>query len=111
MKRISLVPVVLTLLLAACATTGPVAKSFDFDQRGMLTRNEPGLTPGVWYLMYGEANETAVPVRIMFDENSECITSAGRGACERSIFEDGLKVEIRGSRQEIGVLVAEMEVE
>lgn len=100
-----------SLVLAACsATTTTTTASFDFEETGTLTRNTPGLTPGVWYLLYEETGNPALTMRLSF-EDAECIVNGVRGACERSVFENGLSVTVRGDRENDGVLVEEMEVE
>lgn len=104
----------IALMLAACApSTGDVTPpvSYDFEETGTLTRNQPGLTPGVWYLSYKESGQADLTMRLSFDDNSECLTGTSRGACERSIFENNLAVTIRGTKDGNGVLVGEMEVE
>jgi len=101
----------LSLVLAACsATTTTTTASFDFEETGTLTRNTPGLTPGVWYLLYEETGNPALTMRLSF-EDAQCVVNGERGACERSVFENGLSVTIRGDRENDGVLVGEMEVE
>lgn len=98
--------------LAACTPGEDTpAVSYDFEQTGNLTRNNPGLTPGVWYLQYEEPGQPGLTMRLSFDDDSRCITDAGRGECERSLFESGLRVSIRGNQDGNGVLVGEMEVE
>lgn len=103
----------LTLTLAACsaATTTTTKDSHDFEQTGLLIRNAPGLTPGVWYLQYEEANNPSLTMRLSFDDESICSDIEKKGPCERSIFKNNLPVTIRGMRENDGILVKEMDVE
>lgn len=102
----------LTLALVACSpTTTTNIATFDFEETGTLTRNAPGLSPGVWYVEYEEANNPALTMRLSFNEDSVCIQGETEGPCERSIFENDLNVTIRGMRMNDGIVVSEMEIE
>lgn len=97
------------VFLAACAPAR-VVRTFDVEETGTLMRNTPGLTPGVWYISYEETGEPAFTKRLSFAENAECIVRGQRSACPRSIFEQDLLVTVRGTDENGGILVEEMEI-
>lgn len=100
----------LAVTLTACtASTVSEAPSYDFDQQGTLTRNTPGLTPGVWYLSYQEGSTPEMTMRLSF-EDTVCLQGASSGPCERSVFQNELSVRVRGMRENEGVAVKEMTV-
>jgi hypothetical protein len=97
-------------LLVACAPSQPV-RTFEVEQAGTLVRNTPGLTPGVWYVSYEEPGQPALTKRLSFAQDAVCIVNGVRGECKRSLFEQGLKVTVRGSDEDAGVHVEEMEID
>lgn len=107
----SLITAVLTLHLIACTASLTPPVSYDIDQSGTLVRNTPGLTPGMWYLLYDEPNMEDLTMRLSFNDETVCIQGETRGPCERSVFENDLKVIVRGDRQDGGVIVKEMEIQ
>lgn len=109
MKRLS--SIVLALTLAACTTANTIQEPvYTFDHKGTLSRNNPGLTPGMWYLVYEMPGQPAIPVRLWFDDDTLCIDGEKKAPCERSVFEKGLKVQIRGIDENGAVNVREMEL-
>lgn len=102
----------IALTLAACAPADVTpAVSYDFEETGTLTRNSPGLTPGVWYLLYEAPGQPGLTMRLSFDDDSRCFDGTDRGPCERSVFENSLPVTIRGTKDNNGVVVGEMDIE
>lgn len=96
MKRILSIAA-LSLMLGACSANLTPEPNYAFDHEGTLVQNEPGLTPAAWYLRYDDGTNTGMTMRIVLDENSQCVVGDERGACERSLFQQGLNVRVGGT--------------
>ncbi len=110
-SRLSRIGFALGLFVLTACSSGEPTRIFDVEQTGTLTRNDPGLTPGVWYVLYEEPGTPALTKRLSFDQNTVCIRNGQSGPCLRSIYEKGLRVTVRGSDEDAGIHVQEMEIE
>lgn len=69
-----------------------------FVAQGHLVKDNPGLTPGVWYLVYEEPGFAALSVPLSFDTTSRCGVENAFEACTGLLQGDHVRVE--GSRRE-----------
>jgi hypothetical protein len=86
-------------------TTTP---QIDFERTGNLVRNNPGLPPGVWFLLYEEPGATALTVELEFAAESSCVIEVQATACD--VLEPGSRVVVAGVRSEGHVRVVRLEV-
>jgi hypothetical protein len=101
----------LSLMLSACSGASLLSEpDYAFDHTGMLVQNEPGLTPAAWYIKYTDGTTADQTMRVVFNEDSECVVAGKRGECERSVFQKDMNVRIGGTPENGMVTVGVMEV-
>lgn len=86
---------------------GEVLPPQAFYGEGNLVKNNPGLTPDVWYLVYEEPGFPGLSVPLSFDANSQCELEGKTSRCNLS-FLQGDRVKITGGRVGDGVLVEKL---
>jgi hypothetical protein len=69
----------------------------NFDQVGNMVRNNPGLVPGQWYLVYESAGAPAKTVQLIFNAESVCEGSRVLPACNTDMYAQGQRVRIQGN--------------
>lgn len=52
-----------------------------FNKIGHLVKDNPGLKPGVWFLVYEAPGAPALTQELLFDKDSVCITNGQTGEC------------------------------
>jgi hypothetical protein len=82
-------------------TLGTPAKNRDqptdnFTQEGNLVENNPGLRPGVWYLVYDKPGASASTVELMFTDASKCTIGTLVETCVANDIVLGARVRITG---------------
>lgn len=70
----------------------------NFSKTGNLIRNNPGMKPGLWYLVFDEPGAPASSVELAFTGKSRCIIGSYDGACTESLLILGARVEVIGFR-------------
>ena len=90
----------------------PVQNEFNFFATGNMVKNNPGLKPDTWYLVYEEPGATALTVELKFDQNSKCNVENMQVLCASTnsadFFQQGEKVTVQGVKTDNVVLVQEV---
>jgi hypothetical protein len=68
----------------------------NFSETGNLVKDNPGLNPGVWYLVYEKPRTPALNAEIKFNEDSLCQIGAVSQSCQQTVLEGGDRVEVTG---------------
>jgi len=68
----------------------------NFSETGNLVKDNPGLKPGVWYLVYEKPGAPALNAEIKFNEDSLCQIGAVSKSCQQTVLEGGDRVEVTG---------------
>lgn len=76
-----------------------------FLETGNLLQNNPGMEPGVWYVLYEEPGQPAVSAALAFDAESRCISPAVQATCDPSTFLQGSRVTVAGTEKDGRVFV------
>jgi len=71
-------------------------KQADFSQTGNITRDNPGMKQGVWYLVYDKPGTPALNAELKFNEDSMCQISGATNPCQQIALEIGDRAEITG---------------
>jgi hypothetical protein len=58
-----------------------LSEAINFDQRGYFVKDNPGLKPDVWYLIYEKPGAPALSVELIFDDKSVCVLADKQGSC------------------------------
>lgn len=61
----------------------------NFSETGNLVKDNPGLKPGVWYLLYEKPGAPALNVEIKLNEDSICQIGASSEPCQQVALEAG----------------------
>jgi len=80
-----------------------------FDQTGNLTRDNPGLEAGFWYLVYEMPGQPALTKQLLFESSSVCAQRAENMTCQTETFSQGEKVRIIGEETDGQVRVVRLE--
>lgn len=82
-----------------------------FMKTGNLVRNNPGMVPGVWYLVYEEPGQAALAVQLEFTSSSACVENSDSFTCNPEALEAGMRVRVAGERNERAVVrVSQLEI-
>lgn len=105
MKRIILIIVVVIAtafaLLYLSNTPTQQQESINFTESGNLVKNNPGLKPEVWYLVYEAPGSPALSKELQFDDKTMC----GTTTCNPATFSQGERVRITGIIQGDTIIV------
>lgn len=120
MKKV--IPLILILILAiagifllnrsndrdATPGTSPTSTpaSAAFEGEGVLARNNPGLKPGVWYLVTEQTGAPALSYELSFTTASTCTVGASAANCLNLTIENGQRVHVEGDIENGVVSVA-----
>lgn len=74
-----------------------------FYETGNMVKNNSGLKPDVWYLVYEKPGSPAVNVEISLKADSSCITRGVSQSCEKISFSYGQRVNVKGVK--VGAIV------
>ena len=77
----------------------------DFDRTGHLVIDNPGLKPGVYYLIYEAPGAPALTVELIFDADSVCEFSGTQSECPGIILVASSLTRVRGTIEEDSVRV------
>ncbi|MFA5188040.1 MAG: hypothetical protein WC460_01615 [Patescibacteria group bacterium] len=90
----------------------PVQNEFNFFATGNMVKNNPGLKPDTWYLVYEEPGAPALTMELKFDQNSKCNVENTQVLCasinSADFFQQGEQVTVKGTKSDSLVLVAEV---
>lgn len=67
-----------------------------FTATGNLVRNNPGLEPDVWYVVYEAPGAPALTKPLRFSASSVCTDSVTSDPCTVDNLEPGMRVHIQG---------------
>ncbi len=71
----------------------------NFSHNGNLVRNNPGMSPGVWYIAFEEPGNPARLTQLSFTQNSLCSTSHTQSVpCDLSSFVQGQQALVEGTQ-------------
>jgi hypothetical protein len=68
-----------------------------FNEVGNIVKDNPGMEPGLWYVVYEQAGSPAVSKVLEFLPTSICVQNAGNNPCEPELFNQGNRVRVEGS--------------
>ncbi|MDO9445928.1 MAG: hypothetical protein Q7K37_11485 [Dehalococcoidia bacterium] len=80
----------------------------DFERTGNLVRDNPGLPPGVWFLLYEEPGAPALTAELEFAAESSCVAEAQVIPCDA--LEPGSRVVVAGVQSGQRVRVVRLDV-
>ena len=77
--------------------TSDVSRSMiNFEKLGHLVKDNPGLKPNTWYLVYEAQGAPALTVELLFDQESHCVYNGTQGACPDVLLPSSSLTEIKG---------------
>lgn len=82
----------------AAAPQTPAAPD-GFQENGVLVRDNPGLKPGIWYLVYEKPGAPALALELHFDAESICADGPRQEVCDPEQFSSGTRVHLEGVRE------------
>ncbi|MBD3208543.1 MAG: hypothetical protein GF370_03765 [Candidatus Nealsonbacteria bacterium] len=87
----------------------PPDKEINFSQQGNLVRDNPGLKPDTWYLVYERPGEPGLTKELIFNQESICMNGV-REECVELLTEEmiGERVMVKGIDEDDAVLVKEL---
>jgi len=68
----------------------------NFSKAGTIVRNNPGMKPDTWYLVYDESGAPARSVELLLTPESRCMIGSFDGRCTDALLVSGSRVEIVG---------------
>lgn len=89
------------------ANTVPPKPVVLFSETGNLVRNNPGLEPDMWYLVYEKPGAPSLHEKLRFDAESRCGSENALTRCTVS-FDQGQRVSVVGEMETGGVLVKKL---
>ncbi|OGE74050.1 MAG: hypothetical protein A3I07_01200 [Candidatus Doudnabacteria bacterium RIFCSPLOWO2_02_FULL_42_9] len=86
----------------------PIPQETNFDFTGHIVRNNPGLKPDTWYLIYEKPGQPALNVELKFDEKSFCFVNDQSIFCSEYTFTVGQAIHVEGVEKDNIVLIRQM---
>jgi len=83
----------------------------NFSETGNIVKDNPGLKPGIWYLVYEKPGAAALNVELSFNEKSLCEIGAVSQPCLATIFETGDKIQVIGQKTDNIVAVTNLTIQ
>lgn len=83
-------------------------KQIDFSETGNLVKDNPGLKPGAWHLVYEEQGAPALYNELKFSLDSVCQIGSISESCNSVALEAGDRVEVVGWKIDNSVIVKNM---
>jgi hypothetical protein len=74
-----------------------VVPTFTFSEEGTLTKDNPGMKKGAWYLVYNESESTSQSIRLEIPSESICAVHGVGKRCSQVELEKGAQVNIQGT--------------
>jgi hypothetical protein len=68
----------------------------NFDEMGHFVKDNPGLKPNVWYLVYEKPGAPAMTIELVFDSGSVCIWGEKLGICPDVFLPRSSLTRVRG---------------
>lgn len=68
----------------------------NFEQRGVLVINNPGLKPDTWYLVYEQPGAPAINAQLKFNSESVCFINDNPGSCNPDNLKNGDDATVEG---------------
>ena len=81
-----------------------VGVDINFDETGHFVKDNPGLKPGVWYLVYEKPGAPALIAELVFDDKSICTWGDVKGACPEVFFPRSSLTRVRGTLMQNGAV-------
>lgn len=106
-KKIKIVFVVLVLIVmvfSAWRFLGSVGTDINFDETGHFVKDNPGLKPGVWYLIYEKPGAPALMAELVFDDKSTCVWGDRQGVCPDVFLPRSSLTRVRGTLMQNGAV-------
>lgn len=101
-SRLLALAAILPIVVAAGCSNNPVQPPPDisigteFKSEGNLVKDNPGMTPSVWYLIYEEPGKPAALAKLIFLPSSICLVNNVQRTCDLQSFTQGQRVSIEG---------------
>lgn len=70
----------------------------NFMGEGNLVRNNPGLKPNIWYLVYEQTDAPALTVELSFNNSSVCLFSVTSVDCSKLSMPNGSRAQVQGAQ-------------
>jgi hypothetical protein len=83
-------------------------EELNFDVTGHIVRNNPGLKPNTWYLVYEHVGQPAQNVELKFDDKSFCFANDQSVLCDEYPFRNGQVIHVEGIEKDRVVLVRQI---
>ena len=74
----------------------------DFSETGHFTRDNPGLKPGVWYLVYEKPGAPALTAELRFTSASSCKYGPTEGSCPDVLLPSSAMTHVTGIKNTDG---------
>jgi hypothetical protein len=71
----------------------------NFDETGHFVKDNPGMKPGVWFLVYEKPGMPALYKELVFDEKSICEYNETVGKCPDVLLPSSAMTRVRGIEQ------------
>ena len=70
----------------------------NFTAEGTIVKDNPGLEPHAWYLVYETSGQPTKTVKLLFhDQKSICVGKTASGTCNPKVFIKGRHVRVEGA--------------
>lgn len=97
-------------------SSGEVAEpagEYTFVRTGLLAKDSvpAPYDSSAWHVLYTNTEGTAGAAELLFDTGSVCMVGGVTGACDQSLWQEGVVVEVKADLQEAGALVRRIEIE
>lgn len=69
-----------------------------FRNKGAVVKNNPGLKPDTWYLIYEQPGAPALNAELSFNNNSECLFGKMKMDCTKLQLRNGSRSEVIGTK-------------
>lgn len=82
---------------SGCGTEESGASArINFDEWGHLVKDNPGMKPGVWFLVYEKPGKPALTAELQFDSESVCEYNGDKGKCPDVLLLSSALTRVRG---------------
>lgn len=82
----------------------------NFHVTGTLVRNNPGLKPDVWYIIYEQPGTPALSLELRFTDTSICLLSGMQTDCQTISVKNGRRAEVWGIKEENMLTATRLEI-
>lgn len=81
---------------SGCGSSPATTTIVEFSAMGNLVKNNPGMKPGVWYLVHEKPGSPAVATELSFGDKSLCTVNGKVSACPAASLAQGARVTVDG---------------